>query len=447
VWRTSYGFTEPEGGYVGPFASPAVSGEDVYSFDKWARLYCYNKSTGAVRWHKRVDMGPPYSWGYGGSPLVEGNLVILAASGQRAAVERDGIHDIAWPAVPGGVAGFPSPVPYSIGTNRFVALATGEGVFGVHAAGGEIAWSYPLPGKNERCQDPIVYGDTLLFTGYGFHWVRLRPSVDSVEVVWTNRLLRSGDSGSGVLIGDHVYTPTSNDGLLCFDARDGTQKWWHYMGYACQDGPLIGADGKLIVYWSGKLHVVNATPDGYDEGGREPFLVEGWQSCGGVEYAHSTPVLCNGKIYVRQRELLACYQVGPDPPTDTNSNAIADSWEAKHFPTPPCVAEEDPDEDGASNLDEYIAGTDPNDEDSSLRLSISNANTSVVVSAAMIQPRGPGYEYRTRYYSMQQCPGLGNGSWEGVPGCTNRLGNDSLLCVTNSEPGPRGFYRARARLE
>src|SRR5207302_1674142 len=60
---------------------------------------------------------------------------------------------------------------------------------------------------------------------------------------------------------------------------------------------------------------------------------------------------------------------GPLPPEllDNNSDGIPDAWELAHNITDP---NGDADGDGYTNLQEFLAGTDPQDEDDRLRLQV-----------------------------------------------------------------------------
>jgi hypothetical protein len=65
---------------------------------------------------------------------------------------------------------------------------------------------------------------------------------------------------------------------------------------------------------------------------------------------------------------------GVQTPTDTDGDLIPDSWEQLHFSTI-SQSSDDSDHDGFSNLEEYIAGTDPNETTSCFKVEELEANT------------------------------------------------------------------------
>ena len=99
------------------------------------------------------------------------------------------------------------------------------------------------------------------------------------------------------------------------------------------------------------------------------------------------------------------------------------------------LASEDADGDGMSNLEEFLADTNPLDLNYSLRITaISIAGDDVQVS----------WTTRTgKTYQLQRCPTLGNGNWSNI--AVGVSGNGGI--VTQSEPGaatnPPSFYRVR----
>ena len=95
---------------------------------------------------------------------------------------------------------------------------------------------------------------------------------------------------------------------------------------------------------------------------------------------------------------------------DVNGDGLPDSWQMLYFSSPDspdAVPDLDLDLDGASNLQEYLAGTIPTDETSALRIS------SFVAS-------GLGQTFQLafpslvrRYYQIQRTPDLQNVRWKG----------------------------------
>ncbi len=118
------------------------------------------------------------------------------------------------------------------------------------------------------------------------------------------------------------------------------------------------------------------------------------------------------------------------PSTDSDDDGLPDWWEQAYFGGTGQDADDDPDGDGASNLDEFLAATHPADPDSVFNMSM-DGNT---VSWSS--------EYG-RTYTLQQSTNLVTGQWTGV--ATNQAPTPPLNSVSTAPDGPPvRFYRIEA---
>ena len=123
---------------------------------------------------------------------------------------------------------------------------------------------------------------------------------------------------------------------------------------------------------------------------------------------------------------------------DTNANGVPDWWEWEHFTNLTSVtANSNHDGDGFSDLQEFVADTDPASEESHFRVaSISAANECRV--ACLGSP--------ARVYTLECTPHLGTGGWSAVAGQVQVDGTDALFLTDTNRLDGVPAYRVRVQL-
>ncbi len=128
---------------------------------------------------------------------------------------------------------------------------------------------------------------------------------------------------------------------------------------------------------------------------------------------------------------------------DTDCDDLPDGWERNVFGDLSHPGSADDDGDDASNLAEYVAGTNPNSTASHFRLDFSQS----AILFTAVKAEGAGYEGSSRHYRLESCPDLVAGDWSAVPGYEDIIGTNQVVTHTISTVPPQQFYRASVRLQ
>jgi outer membrane protein assembly factor BamB len=290
IWKYSYPCAA--GDPSGTRATPTVSDNGVYTLSSEGRALCLNAATGRLVWQRNLAQemhAQEPQWGFAGSPLVEGNLVLYNVGTAGVALDKNTGKPV-W--LSGSkVAGYASPVAYTVGAQRGVAFFVGWGIVALNPQDGRPYWQYPWQTSNDvNAADPIFAGDTVfLSSNYDRGCALLRVGRGQPSVVWQNRNMRN-HFNTCVLLGDALYGNDQNT-LKCLDLKTGAERW---QSRGMGKGGLIAADGKLIYLTErGELVLAAAAPARYTEIARAQVMRG---TC------WTQPALANGFIYCRSHE-------------------------------------------------------------------------------------------------------------------------------------------------
>ncbi|MGD8377826.1 MAG: PQQ-like beta-propeller repeat protein [Acidobacteriota bacterium] len=311
VWSHSDGvrFWEANAG-AGPRGTPFLHGGRVYALGATGVLNALDAGDGSVVWSRdaAADTGAevPY-WGFAGSPLVVGDVVLVAASGTLAAYDVEA-GELRWSGPKGGSA-YSSPHPATLDGIPQVLLLDGEAVIGVDPADGAVLWDHAWPGAGilqpARTGDgDLLVGALGMTAGLGLRRLAVTqgPGGWTVEERWTSRGLKPYFNDFVVHEG-HAY---GFDGsiLACIDLRDGARAW---KGGRYGNGQLLllpDQDALLVISEEGELALVGATPEGFVEHVR-------MQALQGKTWNH--PALVDDVLFVRNGEEMAAFRLPVAP--------------------------------------------------------------------------------------------------------------------------------------
>lgn len=303
IWKHSYPCSSKDpNGYPGPRCTPTVDGKFVYSVSRDGQLFCLNFDDGKVVWKKdyKSDYGAKVpQWGFSTSPLVEGNMLIIETGAPGASViALDKVTGKELWKIGDDKVGYSSPVAFTAGKERDLAIFSANGIVGRNAKDGRELWRYDWKTSYDvNAATPIVSG-TKVFISSGYNTgCALIDFSSKPRVVWQNKNMRN-HVNSCVLYAGHLYGFDEKD-LKCVDFESGKVKWSEG---SFGKGSLIVADGKLLIYSdNGRLATAEATPGGYKEISTAQVL--------GGKSTWSLPTLANGKIFCRSSENLIALDV------------------------------------------------------------------------------------------------------------------------------------------
>jgi outer membrane protein assembly factor BamB len=296
---------------AGPRATPTFSDGRVYALGASGTLNCLDAASGALQWSRDIaaesGAGVPL-WGFCSSPLVRKGVVMVHAggTGDKGLLAYDAASGKpAW-SVAAGHTSYTSPQPVVLDGEEQVLFFSDAGLVAVDPGSGAVLWLHavPAPGAPRAIQPHAVRGSEVLISSEtDLGTVLLDVAHDGTawraEPRWTSRALKPSFDDYVIHAG-HAY---GFDGatFCCIDLEDRGKSCWRNGRYGHGQVLLLVDQGLLLVTAeSGEAVLVAADPARHQELGR-------FQVVTGKTWNHAA--VANGRLYVRNAEEMACYDL------------------------------------------------------------------------------------------------------------------------------------------
>ncbi len=308
-------FTEVVGG-PGPRGTPTYHAGKLYTQGAAGKIQCIDAATGESIWVRDLTVDTPAQppqWGFSASPLVVGNLVITyagAGDGKSVVAYRCEDGEIVWIAGK-GTHSYSSPQLATFDGVPQVLMISNFGLQSLSPENGSALWEHEwdLGEQPNRVVQPLVLGNDVLigtFLGLGTRRITVTHEGDqwSTEELWTSRAMKPYFNDfvehNGYLYG------FDNEIFACVDLKNGKKKWkrgryGHGQVLLVQDMEML-----LILGEQGELVLLETNP-------KKHTVVAKIQALEGKTWNH--PVIAGTRLFVRNGQEAACYDLNPEAPT------------------------------------------------------------------------------------------------------------------------------------
>ena len=315
-------------------------GDRLYVLGMGGNLACLQVADGKIVWQKSLTKdfgGHAPTWSYRESPLIDGDRLICTPGAEDATFMalNKMTGEVIWksklPAREGqqsgggegrgrgrgrgaGGAAYASAIAIDVDGQRQYVQMTATSLVGIAASDGKFLWRYDKAanGNGINCTTPL-FVDGMVFAasayGAGGGLVKLIKDDNGAakaEEVWFSKRMQNHHGGIVYLDGCLYGANGGLEGgaLICLDFKTGEVLWDERSKRRALKGSIALADDRLYYRTeNGTLLLIEPSRTEYIERGR----VEQPDRSSSPAWSH--PVIANGTLYVRDQDLLFCYDV------------------------------------------------------------------------------------------------------------------------------------------
>jgi len=335
IWQFSYE-CEYEGiGYpAGPRASVIIDGPYAYSLGAMGDLYCFNKGTGTVIWHralkKEYAIRMPI-WGIASAPIIIDNKIILIIGGENnagiIALDKSTGNEI-WRNLE-DEAGYSAPLLIKQAGREVLVVWTAANIAGMNPGNGEVFWKHEVKPRNMPINivTPVHYDNYIFCSSFydGSILIELEPDKLESRVAWKRigKDERNTDAlhccmSTPVILDDYIFGVDSYGEMRCLELMTGDRVWENLTAVNKARWANIHfiQNGELTYMFNehGELIIARLSKAGFKEISRtkliEPTKAQLNRSGVGVTWAH--PGFANKHVFVRSDKELVCVDLSVD---------------------------------------------------------------------------------------------------------------------------------------
>ncbi|MDB6020615.1 MAG: hypothetical protein JWQ04_472 [Pedosphaera sp.] len=239
-----------------------------------------------------------------------------------------------------------------------------------------------------------------------------------------------GDTANGAVIGEYVcsgYVYSANVGWISLGGGSPANGIQYQNNSGTDFGVNTDGLGNLRGYaYGANIGWINFENTGAPKVDIKTGLFSGYAysaNCGWISLSNAVALVQTDSI-----------QQG----VDSNHDGIPDAWELQNFGTISINVNADPDGDGMSNLQEYLAGTDPNNAASNLKITAQSFSAGGTFASLTWN------SVLTRCYYVEKATTLGSANWtDSGLGQIASAGSATSTSLSDTNASAR-FYRIRA---
>ncbi len=310
LWQKSYSSKAGTSHGAGPRATPAIEDNRVYTFGRNGDLVCWNLTDGAEIWKANVNGlgGETPQWGHSSSPLILGDLVLVQGGGSARTLAFDKMTGkVLWKSG-NGKSGYAALTKIMLQNKAVILAFHGTGLAAIDAENGAELWNIPWSTPYDvNATTPVVSENRVFITsGYKTGGILLEASRTGGKKIWQNTSIAAQHSDpfviDGYLYGYSGDSSQNRGDFVCVELATGIEKWRSgEMGW----GTCIFAAGYLLCQdIRGNLYLMQPNFDKFIKISELP------QALGKVRGPVWTrPVVANGRLYLRFKQMLVCYEI------------------------------------------------------------------------------------------------------------------------------------------